>query len=128
MKKMLLLAFFILALASCNTQVPLDVSGGWSGSMTASGAVPIELILDDSGGTIVGGMRYYDSDLGWRAFGTVSGSHDKSGNATFTAFASDGSGRIAFSGKFTHTSFSGNADLYDSGTYVITATVSLAKE
>ena len=128
MKKMFLFILFILALASCNSQIPLNVAGVWSGSMTASGAVPLELILTDSDGVISGSMRYYDSTYGWISFGPVNGSHDQNGNATFTAFASDGSGSILFSGIFTATSFSGNADFYDSGTYVMTATVSLAKQ
>ena len=128
MKKVVFLVLAALVLISCNTQVPIDVTGTWSGSMTSSGAVPIELGLVDSGGAITGSMRYYDSNYGWRYFGSVTGSHAQDGSASFIAYASDGSGRIEFNGTFTHSSFSGSAALYDSNTYVLTATVSLAKE
>ena len=58
MKKVVFLVLAAVVLISCNTQVPIDVTGTWSGSMTSSGAVPIELGLVDSGGAVTGSMRY----------------------------------------------------------------------
>jgi len=128
MKKMLLTILAVLFLSACNTQPQLDVSGTWEGSMNAAGAIPIKWELNDQGGAISGTFRFYDSTYGWRIFGAINGTHNTSGDATLTSYATDGSGHIEFEGTFNASSFSGYAYLYNaSGDMTSSATVSLAK-